>query len=106
MPHLPVMLKESLELFKGKSLKTFFDGTLGAGGFARALLTDHPEIDTYYACDRDKSAIAIAKENLKEWSDKVQYIHGNFCDLDRHLDERGVTQVDGFFLTWGCRQCS
>ena len=35
MHHIPVMLKESLEMFEGKKLFEFFDGTVGAGGFAK-----------------------------------------------------------------------
>ena len=106
MAHIPVMLKESLEVFKGKKISLFFDGTLGAGGFAKALLSKHPEIKTYFGCDQDRKALALAGENLGEWKEKVTLIHGNFSHLDQYLDERGVKQVDGFFLTWGCRPCN
>ena len=106
MKHIPVMLKESLEIFQDTKLSSFFDGTLGAGGFAKALLEAHPEIETYYGCDQDENAIAIAKENLKEFEGKVQFIHSNFREVKRALEERGVKQVDGFFLIWECHQCS
>ena len=99
MPHIPAMLEESLSFFRGREIKTFFEGTLGAGGFARAFLSEHAEIETYYACDQDPSAIELAKENLKVWEGTVEFIHGNFRDLDKHLESRGVKQVDGFFLT-------
>ena len=49
MAHIPVMLSESLEIFEEKKLSLFFDGTLGAGGFAKAMLQAHPEIKTYFA---------------------------------------------------------
>lgn len=106
MKHIPVMLSESLEIFQGMKLSTFFDGTLGAGGFAKALLEAHPEIKTYYGCDQDENALALAKENLKEFEGKVEYIHSNFRDVQEALEERGVKQVDGFFLTWECHRCS
>jgi 16S rRNA (cytosine1402-N4)-methyltransferase len=100
------MLNESLEIFQGMKLSSFFDGTLGAGGFARALLEAHPEIETYYGCDQDENALAIAKENLKEFERKVEFIHSNFRDVKEVLVERGVKQVDGFFLTWECHRCN
>ena len=106
MKHIPVMLKESLDIFEGKKLTRFFEATVGAGGFAKALLEKHPEITTYYACDRDEHALEIARENLLQWEDKISFIHGNFSNLDAYLEEESVTEVDGFFLTWECHPCS
>jgi 16S rRNA (cytosine1402-N4)-methyltransferase len=106
MKHIPVMLNESLEIFQGMKLSSFFDGTLGAGGFAKALLEAHPEIETYYGCDQDENALAIAKENLKEFEGKVEFIHSNFRDVKEVLMERGVKQIEGFFLTWECHRCN
>ena len=106
MKHIPVMLQESLEIFSTQKLFSFFDGTLGAGGFAKAILEAHPEIETYYGCDQDESALALAKENLKSFDGKVEFIHSNFSLVKEVLEERGVKQVDGFFLIWECHQCS
>src|SRR3990167_3794827 len=64
MAHIPVMLSECLAVFKEKKIKSFFDGTLGAGGFAKAFLREHPEVSTYFACDQDKHALQTAKESL------------------------------------------
>ncbi len=99
MKHIPVMLIESLEIFKDQKIKTFFDGTLGAAGFAKAMLGAHPEIETYYGFDQDKSALAIAKENLKDFEGRVTFVHSNFSRLKEELGERGIEQLDGFFLT-------
>jgi 16S rRNA (cytosine1402-N4)-methyltransferase len=99
IPHIPVMLEECLQYFKDKEIKVFFDGTLGAGGHAKALLEAHPEIEMYIGCDRDESSLNLAKENLKSFGDKVVYVHGNFSNLDEHLKKLNVKNVDGFFLT-------
>ena len=97
-PHLSVMEKEFLHFFEGKKITIFFEGTVGAGGHARAMLEAHPEITTYLACDRDPEALKIAKKNLEPWGDKVQLIQGNFADLHLFLEERKIDKVDGFFL--------
>jgi len=97
--HISVLEKEVLGFFSDMRFRTFYDGTLGAGGHARAILEEHPEIEKYIGCDKDPEALAIAGENLKEWKGKVEFIHGNFADLDRHLREKRVSVVDGFFLT-------
>ena len=106
LKHLPVMLEESLAIFKGKEIRTFFDGTLGAGGFAHALLSAHPEVETYYGCDQDQEALELAEENLQAFKGKVNFIHANFSDLKEELQEKGAPSIDGFFLTWEYRQCS
>lgn len=97
--HVSVMAKETLEFFTGLEIGVFFEGTVGAGGHAKAILSAHPEITRYIGCDLDPEALAIAKEVLAPWKDKVELIHGNFSDLDRYLTERGIKTVDGFFLT-------
>lgn len=105
-PHLPVLAQEVLSGFAETSLHTFFDGTLGAGGHANLLLQAHPEIERYIACDRDKEALAIAKESLEQWGSKVLFVKGNYSDLDLHLKKLGIDQVNGFFLTWASPRCS
>lgn len=105
-PHLSVMAEEVLRAFSHKTLKVFFEGTVGAGGHARRILEAHPEIEHYIACDRDPEALKLAKQELEPWKNKIQWVHGNFADLDLHLKKRGIDQVDGFFLIWGCRLCN
>ncbi|MDE3056205.1 MAG: 16S rRNA (cytosine(1402)-N(4))-methyltransferase RsmH [Verrucomicrobiota bacterium] len=96
-PHLPVLLHEIIEAFAPVRCARFFDGTVGAGGHARALLTAHPEIECYFACDRDPSALLLSKEALSPWQEKVQWIQGSFSKIGSYLDEA----VDGVLLDLG-----
>lgn len=105
-PHISVMLQECLHYFSEISLRVFFEGTVGAGGHAKAILEAHPEIEHYIGCDQDPQALAIAKGELKPWAKKVSLEHENFGDLDHILKKHKVKTVDGFFLTWGCHLCS
>lgn len=104
--HIAVMQNECAAFFKECNLKVFFDGTLGAGGHAKVILAGHDEIEKYIGCDQDPNALAIAKETLGPWQDKLEIVRANFRDLDEILLERGIKQVDGFFLTWGYHQCN
>ena len=106
IPHISVMQEEVIDFFAGKKIHTFFDGTLGAGGHARALLQGHPEIQRYIGCDRDPDALNIAEQRLDPWKDKVEFIHGDFSHLDRYLQEREIESVDGFFLISECHLCN
>jgi len=104
--HRSVMLDECLKGFEGSLLTTFFEGTVGAGGHAEAILKAHPEIKRYIGCDQDPEALQIAERRLEPWKDKVELIRGNFRDLDAILNKRGIKEVSGFFLTLGCRLCN
>lgn len=104
--HIPIMVDKVLSHFDGVSLDVFFDGTVGAGGHARAILEAHPEIRRYIACDNDPEALDIARNNLAPWADRLELIHGNFSRLDASLKELNIKSVDGFFLTWECPPCS
>ncbi len=104
--HVPIMVNEMLQCLNGAKLTTFFDGTLGAGGHARAILEAHPEIKRYIGCDKDPEALEIAGKNLAPWKDKIEFVHGDFCRLDEYLNELKIDFVDGFFLTSECHLCN
>ena len=101
MGHIPVLLPAVLQAFEGKRLTTFFEGTVGAGGHAKAILEAHPEIERYLACDRDTVALDLAKKALKPWWEKVEWIQGPFAEVDRYLKERKLSTIDGFFIDIG-----
>jgi 16S rRNA (cytosine1402-N4)-methyltransferase len=99
--HESVLLAEVIEAFERVEIKTFFEGTLGAGGHAEAILSAHPEIERYLACDRDPRAHEIAKRRLGAWGEKVEWIRGSYSELDRFLDERNIERIDGFLIDIG-----
>ncbi len=106
VPHIPIMVDEVLSYLKSLRIDTFFDGTLGAGGHARAILEAHPEIKKYIGCDKDPEALEIAKENLAPWARKIEWVQGDFSKLDMYLKDKKINSVDGFFLTLECPLCN
>ncbi len=100
-PHRSVLLHEVVQAFEGCSMPVFFDGTLGAGGHAEAILSAHPEIEHYLGCDRDPVAHAIAAKRLSSWEQKVEFIRGSYSEMGRFLDERKMDFVDGFLIDIG-----
>jgi len=100
-PHKSVLMREVLNVFEEKTIRFFFDGTLGAGGHAREILEAHPEIERYYGCDRDPNALAIAEKTLEAWGKKVEFIRGPYADAAEYLEERGVGCIDGFLIDIG-----
>ena len=100
MEHLPVLLKESIDGLNIKPGGIYIDGTLGRGGhsleIAKKLTTGH-----LIAIDRDKEAIDEAESLLKEFKDRITFIHGNFKDIAEIIREEGVSTVDGMLFDLG-----
>jgi 16S rRNA (cytosine1402-N4)-methyltransferase len=100
-PHTSVLLRECLELFAPNPIKIFVDGTLGAGGHAEAILTQHPEIERFIGIDQDPVALNLAKERLKKWAHKVSFVQGNFAGLKTYLEQMDIAAIDGFLIDLG-----
>jgi 16S rRNA (cytosine1402-N4)-methyltransferase len=100
-PHLSVLLEAVVAAFANCSCRYIVDGTLGAGGHARALLESHPEVVKYIGIDQDPLALKIAQQELAPWSDKLQIIHGNFRNMPALLTASGYSSVDAILLDLG-----
>ena len=88
IPHIPVLLNETLSLFKDIKNGYFIDCTCGFAGHSEAILKAHPDIKLI-AIDQDKEALNFAKQRLSPFSDRVEFIHSrasevleNFKDLE------------------------
>ena len=99
--HLSVLKAEVVEAFEGLRIETFFEGTLGAGGHAKAILEKHPEIKQYLGCDRDPHALSLAETRLDPWKEKIDLIRGSYSNIEKFLDERKIDQIDGFLIDIG-----
>lgn len=100
-PHHPVLLAEVIQAFESVSIRVFVDGTLGAGGHAQALLERHPEIEQYVGIDQDPAALAIARERLQPWKDKMVFKHGNFDHFDQTLKELSLPAPNAILVDLG-----
>lgn len=95
--HYSVLRNEVLGIFEDRQIKVFVDGTLGAGGHAEAVLSNHPEIKKFIGIDQDTQALEIAQERLKPWAEKISYHHGNFVEEIPKIKN----DVDGILLDLG-----
>lgn len=100
-PHISVLLNEVLQAFEGRSLHSFIDGTLGAGGHAEEILQAHPELELFLGIDQDPAALAKAQTRLTPWKDKTKFFQGNFCQLDSYAKSLPVKLYDGILVDLG-----
>jgi len=97
--HEPVMLPEVVALLGPARGGLFVDCTVGLGGHTRALLDAGAA--RILGLDRDLSALAIARDTLAPYGDRVELVHADYRDLGRVLDERGIPGVDGALADLG-----
>lgn len=84
--HVPVLLQEVLDTLIPPNARTFFDGTLGLGGHAEAILSAFPEVK-YVACDLDEEHLNFARERLKSFADRIALHHGSFSRIGEWVGE-------------------
>mmetsp|Transcript_11093 Transcript_11093/g.20935 ORF Transcript_11093/g.20935 Transcript_11093/m.20935 type:complete len:413 (+) Transcript_11093:129-1367(+) len=108
IPHVPVLLNEILDFYQNLSMQVYVDGTLGAGGHAMAILSQHKEMKTLIGFDVDPYALEIAGGNLRNSAPPGLNLHlerSNFRELVARLQalspglERGG--VDAILLDLG-----
>ena len=95
------MVPEVLRFLAPTSGGVYFDGTLGSGGHAEAILERLNSAGAVVGIDRDEEAVAFCRERLSRYGKRIQLVHGEFGSIDAHLDKVGVQQVDGFLLDLG-----
>ena len=98
--HIPVLLNEVIEGLNIKSDGIYFDLTLGRGGHSKEILK-RLDKGHLYGVDQDITAINECKDNLKDYSDKVTFIHNNFANLEDILKQYNINYVDGILMDLG-----
>ncbi len=97
--HEPVMVAEVLELLQPSRGGLFVDCTVGLGGHSRALL--EAGASRVLGLDRDPKALALARDTLAAFGDRVELVHADYRELERVLDERGIAQAAGILADLG-----
>ena len=100
MEHIPVLLKECIDGLNIKPEGTYVDGTLGRAGHSKEIVK-RLTTGKLIAIDRDMKAIEEAGENLKEYKDKIIYVHSNFSRIGEILDDLSIDKVDGMLFDLG-----
>ena len=78
--HVSVLLNEAIDGLNIKPDGTYADGTMGGGGHSREILKKLGN-GRLIGFDRDSDAIAVCRERLSDYSDKVTFVNRNFNDI-------------------------
>lgn len=97
--HLPVLLKEAVELLSPPANGIVLDLTVGMGGHARELLNRIPQ-GRFVGVDQDVDAIQHAGRALKG-DPRVILYKANFADLLWVLRDLDISEVDSVLMDIG-----
>jgi 16S rRNA (cytosine1402-N4)-methyltransferase len=97
MMHVSVLLDSAIDYLAIRPDGTYVDATFGAGGHSMAILS-HLHTGRLIALDADPDAIARAQAITDP---SFTFVHANFSELRRVLNDCGVEQVDGVLFDLG-----
>jgi 16S rRNA (cytosine1402-N4)-methyltransferase len=96
-PHVPVLVSNVIAALALSGGETVVDGTFGAGGYTRAMLS--AGAGRVIGFDRDPDAIEAGRSLVPD--PRLELIQENFSQMDRALAERGIGLVDAIALDVG-----
>jgi 16S rRNA (cytosine1402-N4)-methyltransferase len=98
--HIPVLLKQTIDLLNIRPGGVYADVTCGGGGHSEGILLRCPDI-RLLCFDRDPEAIAAASTRLSGFNDRITFVNENFLHFSRELTRLGIGKVDGILADLG-----
>ena len=96
--HVPVMLPESLEYLAVRPDGIYIDVTAGLGGHTGAIAERGGRV---LSLDRDAESMEMARQNVGNLAERIQFRHARFSELAAAAAEAGVTAADGLLADLG-----
>jgi 16S rRNA (cytosine1402-N4)-methyltransferase len=97
-PHVPVLLDEVIAALSPSEGEIHVDGTFGAGGYTRALLSAGARV---VAFDRDPDAIRDGSVLADASGGRLTLVPERFSRMGQALADQGIAAVDGVALDIG-----
>jgi 16S rRNA (cytosine1402-N4)-methyltransferase len=98
--HLPVMVREVVELLLPVPTGLVIDATVGGAGHAAAVLDARPDL-SLLGIDRDAAAVSVARSRLARFGERAEVVQGGFEDIARIAAQHGSTDVSGVLMDLG-----
>ncbi len=99
--HIPVLLHEAIEGLQITEGNIVVDGTVGAGGYTRALCQAVGETGTVIGLDQDASALKAVEAELHNSLCTLHLVNSNFRHLDRVLRDLEIVNINAIVFDLG-----
>ena len=101
LEHIPVLLREAVDLLSPGPGGVYVDGTVGAGGHAAEILKRSAPDGILIGLDQDAEAVDRSWKGLLPSAERAMVRQENFRDLPAVLSGLGYDRVDGVLLDLG-----
>jgi 16S rRNA (cytosine1402-N4)-methyltransferase len=101
MRHVTVLLKEVVQLIAPRDGGRYFDGTLGGGGHAQAILDASAPTGMLAGTDLDSDAISRLQETFRPFGSRARFFCGNYTSIDTVCTTLGWDSLSGIVLDLG-----
>lgn len=98
--HVPVLLKESVDLLVVNKSGIYFDGTAGFGGHSKEILSRLDKKGKLVATDKDFDAFSFCKDHFKD-DKRFSVYNTNFSNIDTISKVEFIENFDGIFVDLG-----
>ena len=98
--HIPVLLKEVIEIIDPKAGEVIIDGTAGSGGHAEKILEKIGNSGKLMLVDWDKENAEKLEQKFSAHRN-VLSVNGNYAELPRIMAENNFPKADGLLLDLG-----
>lgn len=99
--HVSVLLEETMTGLNLKPGGVYVDCTVGGAGHSAEILRRTGPDSYLVGLDQDPLALAVAKERLAQFGQRVALVAANFKELTAVLQELNINQVDGVLYDLG-----
>lgn len=99
--HVPVLFQETIHALRPVVGGRYIDCTVGAGGHSEAILEASGSESRLLGLDADPEALAVARERLARFGDRVALVNTNFSNLADAASEAGMVPADGVLMDLG-----
>jgi 16S rRNA (cytosine1402-N4)-methyltransferase len=101
LTHAPVLTEEVVRYLAVQPGGRYVDGTVGAGGHARAIIEAAAPGGLLLGLDADPQAIHVAERNLAPFAESVKLVEANFRELTDTCRRLNFVPVHGVLFDLG-----
>jgi 16S rRNA (cytosine1402-N4)-methyltransferase len=99
--HIPVLLKETIELLNVGEGKRYVDATLGLGGHSAEIIRRGGHVLGIEADRRSFEEVLRLRSGQADFLEKATLVQGNFKDIERIAAAKGFVPCDGVLFDLG-----
>ncbi len=98
---MPVLAGECMQALAIRPDGIYVDGTTGGGGHSSLIAARLGAQGRLVCIDRDDDALCAARVRLTGTACRIDFVKSNFKDMDKVLENLGISGVDGILLDLG-----